>query len=147
MRGTTTITADQIASWQREADELEDRLLRLKAKIHAGTVLLADEAEVGAVIAAHPLAPKSASNVVPIRQKPGRPKADNDPNNLSAAIKRLANESPVPIKRPDLRARLIDAGFPKARVNGNYFYTALQKLVDREYISLNDGLVWKGRVK
>lgn len=66
-----------------------------------------------------------------------------NPNDLTAAIEKLANEAPQPITKATLRDRLREQGFAEGRLV-NYFYTAIMRLKKRgRIIVLRDGRVWK----
>jgi hypothetical protein len=71
-----------------------------------------------------------------------------DPTNVMGALRRIANESPKPLQKKELKAALIAAGVDEERINGPYFYVAIARLKDKERISvLDDGRVWKALPK
>jgi len=55
----------------------------------------------------------------------------------------LINESPKPLTKAELKAKLKAIGVPDERL-GTYFYVAIKRLKDHERIKvLEDGRVWK----
>lgn len=69
---------------------------------------------------------------------------DSAASNLMGTIFRIANESERPLAKKELKAALISAGIAGARVNGPYFYVAINRLKKDDRITvMADGRVWK----
>lgn len=74
--------------------------------------------------------------------------AEVDPTNVMGTMRRIANDSPKPLEKRELKAALIAAGVDEARIAGPYFYVAITRLKEKEHISvLDDGRVWKALPK
>jgi hypothetical protein len=68
---------------------------------------------------------------------------DLKPSNIMGWIARIANESPRPVPKAEMKIRLTSIGVPENRL-GNYFYVAIDRLKKNGRISvLPDGRVWK----
>jgi hypothetical protein len=62
---------------------------------------------------------------------------------LIDAIEKIANESPQPVSKAELRRRLVAMGMPTEKFN-NYFYQAIRRLRSRHRIGvIEDGRVWR----
>jgi hypothetical protein len=72
---------------------------------------------------------------------------DIDPSNMMGTVARIANESPKPLTKSEMKTKLIEVGTPEARL-GSYFYVAIDRLKKKERISvLEDGRIWKALPK
>ena len=61
------------------------------------------------------------------------------------AIDKIANESPAPISKAELRERLTAMGFPPSSLS-NYFYTVIMRLKQKQRITVHDdGRLWKAQ--
>jgi hypothetical protein len=115
-----SVTPAQIKEWKATAAEHERLAKLFLAKAAAGETILAGDA-----------APAESD--------------DGENTNLMGTLRTLANESPKPIPKADLKKMLIHAGIPADRVNGTYFYLAIRKLKDKGRVSVKaDGSIWKG---
>lgn len=115
-----SVTQSQIEEWKATAAEHERLAKLFLAKAAAGETIL-------------------AGDTAPVEFE------DDDSANLMGTLRRLANESPAPIPKSDLKKMLIKAGVPAERVSGTYFYLAIRKLRDKGKVSVKaDGSVWKG---
>lgn len=73
----------------------------------------------------------------------GMPDTPAVSDNMTEAIEKIANEASAPILRKELKRLLSAQGFPADQL-GNYFYTVVHRLKDRQRIAVNeDGSVWK----
>ena len=71
-----------------------------------------------------------------------------DASNLMGTLTHVANETPKPLTKKELKTALVAAGVDEARVSGPYFYVAIDRLKKKERISvLEDGRVWKALPK
>ena len=122
-----TITRQQVAVWRKQAADL------LKMA-EAAELLLASQPQSDGPIA--PAGTNGAAN--------GAHGEHGQGSNFMGTLVRLANESPRPIPRSELKEALRKLGFAERQL-GRYFYVALKKTSDAERISLrDDGTVWKG---
>ena len=70
-----------------------------------------------------------------------------EPQNMTEAIEKIANETGTPIPRKELKRLLKKQGFPNDRL-GNYFYTAVHRLKGKKRITVQpDGSVWRAPSK
>jgi hypothetical protein len=62
---------------------------------------------------------------------------------MTLAIERIANNSPAPVSKDDLRRQLAELGYPQEQLKG-YFYTALMRLRDKNRMTvMEDGSIWR----
>lgn len=124
---TVTITPALIEEWVRDAAAREKQAARLieeakglRARADAGRFLLGLSDE-----------EKTA-------------KADDTGTfNMTADIKKMANESPEPLTKREIKKRLLAAGYSAHRL-GAYFYTPIHRLKETKQITvLEDGRIWK----
>jgi hypothetical protein len=134
------LTADQTAAiegWQAERAELEKvisdaqkRLLEVNKRLDAAAVLS------GA----------AAPHVIGLfgdEDEAGSEEGEN----LTSAIEEIANGSPVPVSKGDLKKLLAKQGFAASRL-ANYFYTAIHRLKRKGKITVrSDGSIWKAPPK
>jgi hypothetical protein len=68
-------------------------------------------------------------------------------DNLTEAIARIVNNSPVSVPKADLKKMLAKEGFAGDRL-ANYFYTAIHRLKAKDRITVHaDGSVWRAPQK
>ena len=122
---TTTAVQDWLekASLEREIALKQRRLTLINGRLRAAGFLVRDDL------------PSQYGNATPL-----------DPTkrvNLIDVIETIANESPHPISKAELRRGLVAMGLPLEKLN-NYFYQAIRKLRSRGRISvLKNGKVWR----
>lgn len=120
-----TVSEADIRQWEAEASVFEKKAAELRTKANAGRALMG-------------LTAQGATNT------PSAPMNTFGTENLMGAIARLALEAPEPMSKAELRARLEKMGFPKSRLNSNYFYVAIMKQRDKNKISvLPNGSIWR----
>ena len=69
-----------------------------------------------------------------------------DKASMMEAMDKIANNSPAPLTKTQMRARLIAQGFASDRM-GNYFYTCVARLKAKHRITVEaDGSIWKAPV-
>jgi hypothetical protein len=128
---TITITPTVIQDWERRADDCERQASKLqeeaksyRARAQAGRLLLGLAGDIGA----------SDRDVG----------SDRDgTQNMTAAIRNMANESPEPLTKKEIKSRLLAADYPASRL-GAYFYTPIHRLKAAKQITvLPDGRIWR----
>lgn len=127
---TITVTPSVIEEWEQRANDCEKQASKLqeeaksyRARADAGRLLLGVVGEVEA-------SSKGAGGRSPDA-------------NMTAAIRRMANESPEPLTKKELKRRLLVDGYPESRL-GSYFYTPIHRLKEMRQITvLEDGRIWK----
>jgi hypothetical protein len=118
------LTIQQVEDWQKEADELAEKLAEDQRRLDELRSKL-----------------KSAAPFLPAKEftvgrRPGAPKPVDISDNMTEAIERLATQK-GPISRKELKRLLAEEGFPADRL-ANYFYTAIHRLKAKERISETD---------
>lgn len=134
---TFVVTSRTVDEWRSERDTLErdvpimqKRLALLNARLRMADFLLGEDF------------PKEASKE-PALFSEAKPLAPGNRLNFIDAIERIANGSPRPISKAELRQRLCALGFPLSSFN-NYFYGAIRRLKWKERVRvLEDGSLWK----
>ena len=137
-----TPTADQLAlieelkhdqmRFERDIAEAQRRFDEVSGQLKAAAVLFAMPSDVDHARPAQP-------------QTLFQREADiqDDGSDLTAAVERIANNSPAPLSKKNMKQQLMRAGFPEKRL-GNYFYTVIKRLKDTQRITiLEDGRIWK----
>lgn len=124
---TITVTPSVIDDWERRAADCERQASRLqeeaksyRARAEAGRLLLGLGSDAG----------------VTDRDEGGA-------KNMTADIRKMANESPEPLTKKELKRRLLALGYSPSRM-GAYFYTPIHRLKEAKQITvLPDGRVWR----
>ena len=117
-----TISENDIRQWEAEATVLENKAADLRKKANAGRELMG-------------LTSRSAAS---------NPLNTFGSDNLMGAIAKLASEATEPLTKTELKAKLADLGFPKSRLDSNYFYVAIMKQKQSKKISvLPNGNIWR----
>lgn len=69
---------------------------------------------------------------------------DTDPTNFMGTLFQIINASPKPLSKKDLKAEAEAKGLDKEKLDGTYFYVALNRMKKARRISVHkDGNVWK----
>jgi hypothetical protein len=124
---SVTFTAEDIELWRAERDRLLDLLRDTQSRLQAVNQLLS---------AAAVLSPSS------LEEKPEEASDELDPTNVMGTMVRVANAAEKPMTKADLKEALREAGVEPERIEGSYFYVALNRLKKKERITvLPDGRV------
>lgn len=125
-----TITPALIEEWERDANSREHDATRMLEEAAA----FRERAKAGRFLLG--LATKvtlTAENLA----------VGGDGRNMTADIKKMANESPEPLSKKEVKKRLLAAGYPASKLTA-YFYTPIHRLKETGQISvLEDGRIWK----
>jgi hypothetical protein len=130
------ISAAQIAQWKSEKERLEREIADRQQKVG----LLSKKLDAAATLAGagglH-----VETTVIRADDTPSPPAEGG--GNMTDAIERIANSSPAPITKKELKRQLAALGFPADRLAG-YFYTPVMRLKEKKRITvLQDGKIWK----
>lgn len=118
-----TVSEADIRQWEADAAVLEKKLAEMREDIRAARQLMRLRAQ---------------------QQAPSAPMNTFGTENLMGAIAQLASEAAEPITKAELKAKLEKLGFPKKRLNSNYFYVAIMKQREKNKISvLPNGSIWR----
>jgi hypothetical protein len=107
------ITTETVRAWHKELERLRDEVARLNKKIEAAAVL-------GLTV-----------------EEPSDPAALlESESSLPDLILAAMRERGVPLRPPEVKKLLLDAGMPESRFgkNGSYFYSSLMRLAKRGLI-------------
>ena len=63
--------------------------------------------------------------------------APPEPANMTEVVEKIANTSPAPVPRKQLKEALSAQGFPQDRL-GNYFYTVIHRLKEKKRITITE---------
>jgi len=126
---TVTVSHALIEQWENDADAKDREAAALAAQAKA----LRARAEAGKLIL-------GVSGEQKLRDA-------DDPNtavqNMTADIKRMANESLEPLTKKEVKKRLLELGHRPSRLTA-YFYTPIHRLKETKQITvLEDGRIWK----
>jgi hypothetical protein len=128
---------------EREIEEKQRDLVLLSKSLEAASFLSSQVAPNLAQVTLNGHEPTVVGSAKPVSAANGSAKIEVHGANMTDAIIKIANGSPVPLAKKDLRKKLRDLGF-KPNQLGAYLYTAVGRLQKRNLIgSAADGKVWK----
>lgn len=124
------VTVGQVAEWRKRKDKLDkvlsstlQELADISTKLEAVAVLCGES-------------PASSQTVETAQIDSSEPD-----ESMMAAVERIAQQTPKPLTKKQVKKQLKKAGFPESKL-GNYFYTVIMRLKGRERIRvLADGRV------
>lgn len=128
--GTPNIsfTPEEIELWKAEKDRLQEILGDAQQRLGAVNQLLN---------AAAVLAPDVFSQEVK-----EEPEEELDPSNLMGTLVKIVNASEKPMTKAELKEALRAAGVDPGRIEGTYFYVALNRLKKKNRIFVHpDGTI------
>jgi len=137
---TITVTPALIEDWEKQARDCDNQAAKLqqdaknyRARADAGRLLLG--------LAGDATAFHGKVTLLPVADLKAKP--DDGAQNMTADIRKMANESPEPLAKKEVKRRLLAAGYPKSRL-GAYFYTPIHRLKEAKQITvLPDGRIWR----
>ena len=113
------------AELERQIAEAQKKLASVNEKLRAAAVLTAADIE-----------PTSITHIEEMSTGQDSPESAS----MTEVVERLANDSPAPITRSALKAKLVEQGFGI----DPYFYTVIARLKAKKRITVNpDGSVWR----
>ncbi len=129
-----TLTSQKLADWRGEKELLErdiatrqKRLVEINERLKAAEVLMGKASGEATLFEIE--APSSSGAT------------------LIDTIEKIANESPSPVPKAELRDRLTALGFPPSSLT-NYFYTVIMRLKNKQRITVRpDGSLWRAPPK
>ena len=132
----TTDQLAQIRQWEREKSSLEDQIIDCQRRLASLNEKLKAVAVLGIQL------PRAEPQAAQTDTQPAF-KLALDASSMTDAVERIVNESPSPISKKELKARLLAENFAEERL-GAYFYTVIMRLKQRKRISVrDDGKMWK----
>ena len=124
------VTEGQVDGWLKRKDELEKAL----SSTHQELADINRKLEAVAVLRSE--SPASSQTVETAQIESSEPS-----ESMMAAVERIAQQSPHPMTKKQVKRQLKKAGFPEISL-GNYFYTVIMRLKGRERITVHgDGRV------
>jgi len=130
------ISASKIAQWKADKEQLEREIAERQQKVAD----LAKKLDAAAILAG---AGALHAEAFVLRPEPPTAKGEEGGENMTAAIERIANASPAPITKKELKRQLAALGFPQQRLSA-YFYTPVMRLKEKRKITvLQDGKIWR----
>ena len=120
------VTEGQVDGWEKRKDELEKAL----SSTHEELADINRKLEAVAVLRSEPLV--SSHTVETAQIESGEPS-----ESMMAAVERIAQQSPHPMTKKQVKRQLKKAGFPEMKL-GNYFYTVIMRLKGRQRITVHD---------
>jgi hypothetical protein len=133
-----TLTTSKLAEWQHELTAIDQEISAkqrrrqfLAERLHAAAVLMGSAAGHG----------ETSESKVPLQAETLFDAAKHKA--MIDAVEKMANESPRPIAKGDVRKRLLEMGYPEGSL-GNYFYTVVARLKGKNRISvMPNGSIWR----
>jgi hypothetical protein len=123
-----TVSSAVIEQWERDAVGKE----REAAKLIEDAKALRARAEAGKLILGLSAQDSPNSEAEPATAQ-----------NMTADIRRMANDAPEPLTRKELKKRLLALGYAPSRLT-SYFYTPIHRLKEAKQITvLENGRIWK----
>lgn len=121
------LTAEQVAGWQRRKIELEQQVAAAQQEM-ADLVRRLDAAAVFMV---------DANGVHPKVSKGNGEAHVREGESMMDTVLLILGDQPTPMTKAALKARLRKHGYSGERL-GNYFYTVIKRLKDREKITVHE---------
>jgi hypothetical protein len=139
-----TLTSSKLAEWQHELTAIDQEINAkqrrrqfLAERLHAAAVLMGGRAD-GLAGTGESKAPLQAETLFEAAKPAGA-----EHKAMIDAVEKMANESPRPITKGDVRKRLLEMGYPEGSL-GNYFYTVVARLKGKNRIAvMPNGSIWR----
>ena len=135
---TLVFTPEQIADMEREEARLTEVMNDTRHKLDSVRMILRG-AKAFQKVEDKPIEPPKSEEEVD-----ETPSSAVVPSNMMGTLAKIVNEHDDRMSKKELKRALIAAGVDEKRVKGPYFYVALNRLYDRDRITLyQDGTIGK----